>query len=67
MFKLTDKQQALIMLCVVLIPPFIVWVSSPDPLFEQQNLRWLLASILTAFLVFLKEIAAYKPRGEKPV
>lgn len=66
MYRLTDKQQAVIMLLVVLIPPLVVWMSSPDPLFQEQNLRWLMASLLCAVLVFLKEFAAYKPRVNKP-
>jgi len=62
MFKLTDKQQAIIMFIVAILPSVIVWLSSPNGLFDEWSLRFLFASICSGIIVFFKEIAAYKPR-----
>lgn len=63
--KLTDRQQAILMFLAVIIPPFIVWLTNPEPLFAELSLRFLLASILGGVIVFIKEIADYKPKEEK--
>lgn len=64
MFKLTDKQQAIIMFIVAVLPSIIVWLTSPKGLFDEWSLRFLFASILSGIIVFFKEIAVYEPRKE---
>jgi len=62
MFKLTDNQQAILMVLAVILVPLTLWLGSPDPLFSESSLRILFAGIAAGFIVFIKEIAAYKPR-----
>jgi len=57
---LSDKGQAAIMFAVVVLPSFVVWLTSPDPLLAEISLRMLAASIIGGVLVGLKELLGGK-------
>ena len=52
---LTNLQQAFLMLLVFVLPAVIVWFSNAMPV-DRSSLGLLFAAILSAILVFIKEI-----------
>jgi len=65
MIKLTDTQQATLMLLVFVFPAFIVWTALGMPT-DKAALGLLLSSVLSGALVFIKELLGWKPKEQKP-
>lgn len=60
MFKLTDTQQAFFMLLIFILPPLSVWMGLGFPM-DKAALGILGSSIVSGILVFIKEMAGWKP------
>lgn len=60
MGKLTDFQQAFLMLLVFVLPVLIVWTSSGMPI-DRTSLGLLFSGILSGILVFIKEMLGGTP------
>ena len=60
--KLTDKQQAYLMLLAFVLPAFIVWLTNGKPISDETSLRFLAAAVLSGILAFIKELADYQPK-----
>jgi len=61
---LTDRQQALIMLLVFILPSLITWSALGFPI-GRNELGILASSILSGILVFMKELLGGRPPPEK--
>ena len=57
--NLTDRQQALVMFLVFVIPAFIVWFGLEMPT-DRAAIGLLAANILSGILAGLKELAGWK-------
>jgi len=60
MGRLTDTQQAIVMLLVFLLPPVITWTALGYPT-DRVSLGILGSAILSGILAFLKELLGGKP------
>lgn len=70
MLGLNDKQQALFMLLIFILPPVTVWFGLGFPM-DQPSVGILASAILSGFLGFLKEVLGWAPpepeEPEEPV
>ena len=53
------------MLLALMLPSVIVWLTAPEPLTDETNLRFMIASMIGGIIAFVKEIADYKPKEKK--
>jgi len=60
MGRLTDIQQAIVMLLVFLLPPLITWTALGYPT-DRVSLGILGSALLSGILAFLKEVLGGKP------
>jgi len=61
--KLTDVQQAWLMLIVFVLPSLITWAALGYPT-DRASLGILGSAILSGILAFIKELLGWKPKGE---
>jgi len=64
MGKLSDRDQAILMLLVFVLPPIITWASLGMPT-DRVALGILISAILSGVLAFIKEILGGKPPQEE--
>ena len=57
--KLTDRQQAVVMFLVLMIPALLLWINAEMPM-DRAGLSLLLYGLLSGFLAGLKELAGWK-------
>jgi len=60
MGKLSDNQQAWLMLLVFILPVLITWTASGTPT-DRTSISLLASGILSGILAFIKEILGGKP------
>lgn len=63
MIKLTDTQQATLMLLVFVFPALIVWTALGMPT-DIKSLGLLFSAVLSGAMAFFKELLGWKPKGE---
>ena len=59
MIQLTDKQQALVMFLVFVLPAVLIWLGADMPL-DRSGISLLAYGIVAGILAFLKELAGWK-------
>jgi len=64
MHKLSDREQAYLMLLVFILPPLITWAGLGMPT-DRQSLGILLSAMLSGILAFIKELLGGKPPKEE--
>lgn len=60
MGKLTDSQQAVLMLLVFILPVLITWTANGAPT-DKASLALVVSGILSGILAFIKEILGGAP------
>jgi len=64
MHKLSDREQAFLMLLVFMLPPLITWAGLGMPT-DKGSLGILMSAILSGVLAFIKELLGGKPPEEE--
>ena len=57
--ELTDRQQAVVMFLVFVIPAVMIWVAQEMP-FDRAGISLLIYGVLAGILAGLKELAGWK-------
>lgn len=65
MHRLSDREQAILMLLVFILPPIITWAALGMPT-DRASLGILLSAVLSGILVFVKELLGGTPPKENP-
>jgi len=61
MGKLSDTQQALLMLLVFILPALITWTANGMPT-DRASIALVLSNVLSGILAFVKEMLGGKPQ-----
>lgn len=59
MVQLTDREQALVMFLVFVLPAVLIWLGMEMPM-DRSGISLLLYGIVAGILAFLKELAGWK-------
>ena len=65
MHRLSDREQAILMLLVFILPPIITWAALGMPT-DRASLGILVSAVLSGILVFVKELLGGTPPKENP-
>lgn len=57
--ELTDRQQAVVMFLVFVLPAVLIWIGEQMPI-DRAGISLLLYGVIAGLLAFLKELAGWK-------